>query len=57
MFWGQTTSYSYLPRDTNKYFENDLTITEWLKQYSNEQDDAYVRGFLGRMLFSGDESL
>ena len=57
VFWGQTTSYSYLPRDTNKYFENDLTITEWLKQYSKEQDDAYVRGFLGRMLFSGDESL
>lgn len=57
VFWGQTTSYSYLPLDTNKYFENDLTITEWLKQYSKEQDDAYVRGFLGRMLFSGDESL
>ena len=57
VFWGQTTSYSYLPRDTNKYFENDLTITQWLKQYSKEQDDAYVRGFLGRMLFSGDESL
>ena len=57
VFWGQTTSYSYFPRDTNKYFENDLTITEWLKQYSKEQDDAYVRGFLGRMLFSGDESL
>ena len=57
VFWGQTTSYSYLPRDTNKYFENDLTITEWLKQYSKEQDDSYVRGFLGRMLFSGDESL
>lgn len=57
VFWGQTTSYSYLPRDTTGYFENDLTITEWLKQYSKEQDDAYVRGFLGRMLFSGDESL
>ena len=57
VFWGQTTSYSYLPRDTTGYFENDLTITEWLKQYSKEQDDSYVRGFLGRMLFSGDESL
>ena len=57
VFWGQTTSCSYLPRDTTGYFENDLTITEWLKQYSKEQDDAYVRGFLGRMLFSGDESL
>ena len=56
-FWGQTTSFTYLGRDNNKYFSNDLNITEWLKQYSKEQDDAYVRGFLGRMLFSGDESL
>lgn len=56
-FWGQTTSLSYLGRDNNKYFDNDYNITEWLKQYSKEQDDAYVRGFLGRMLFSGDESL
>ena len=44
-------------RDNNAYFNNDMNITEWLKQYSKEQDDAYVRGFLGRMLFSGDESL
>ncbi len=56
-FWGQTTSFVYLGRDNNKYFNNDYNITEWLKQYSKEQDDAYVRGFLGRMLFSGDESL
>lgn len=56
-FWGQTTSFTYLGRDNNKYFSNNLNITEWLKQYSKEQDDAYVRGFLGRMLFSGDESL
>ena len=56
-FWGQTTSFAYLGRDNNKYFNNDYNITEWLKQYSKEQDDAYVRGFLGRMLFSGDESL
>ncbi|MDE5899118.1 MAG: ATP-binding cassette domain-containing protein [Treponemataceae bacterium] len=56
-FWGQTTSHAYLPRDSSAYFENDLNITDWLKQYSREQDDAYVRGFLGRMLFSGDESL
>ncbi|MCR5172643.1 MAG: ATP-binding cassette domain-containing protein [Treponema sp.] len=56
-FWGQTTSFTYLGRDNNKYFNNDYNITEWLKQYSKEQDDAYVRGFLGRMLFSGDESL
>jgi len=56
-FWGQTTSFTYLGRDNNKYFANDYNITDWLKQYSKEQDDAYVRGFLGRMLFSGDESL
>ncbi len=55
--WGQTTSIAYLGRDNNKYFDNNLNITEWLKQYSKEQDDSYVRGFLGRMLFSGDESL
>ncbi len=56
-FWGQTTSHSYLPRDNSQYFESPCSITDWLKQYSREQDDAYVRGFLGRMLFSGDESL
>ena len=56
-FWGTTTSQTYLPRDNNANFDNDMNITEWLKQYSKEQDDAYVRGFLGRMLFSGDESL
>ena len=56
-FWGQTTSHTYLPRDNSSYFANDYNITDWLKQYSKEQDDAYVRGFLGRMLFSGDESL
>ncbi len=56
-FWGQTTSMTYIARDNNKYFDNDMDITEWLKQFSKEQDDAYVRGFLGRMLFSGDESL
>ena len=46
-----------MPRDNAESFNNDYNITEWLKQYSKEQDDAYVRGFLGRMLFSGDESL
>lgn len=56
-FWGQTTSFTYLPRDNTQYFSCDITITDWLKQYSKEQDDSYVRGFLGRMLFSGDESL
>ncbi len=57
VYWGQTTSHSYLPRDNSSFFENDFNITEWLKQFSKDQDDAYVRGFLGRMIFSGDESL
>lgn len=56
-FWGQTAKFSYLPRDNSAFFENSFNITEWLKQYSPDQNDAYVRGFLGRMLFSGDESL
>ena len=46
-----------MPIDNTEYFDNDLTISDWLRQYSQEQDDAYVRGFLGRMLFTGDDSL
>ncbi len=56
-FWGQTVTSTYMPRDTAQYFDTDANITEWLRQYSPDQDDAYVRGFLGRMLFTGDESL
>ena len=56
-YWGQTISHTYLGLDNAAYFDTDANITEWLRQYSPEQDDAYVRGFLGRMLFSGDESL
>jgi ATPase subunit of ABC transporter with duplicated ATPase domains len=57
VYWGQTAKFTYLGKDNTKFFANDMNITEWLRQYSPEQDDAYVRGFLGRMLFSGDESL
>lgn len=57
VYWGQTTKFTYLGKDNTKFFNNDMNITEWLRQYSPEQDDAYVRGFLGRMLFSGDDSL
>ena len=57
IYWGQTTSFDYLAKDNSDYFNNDLNITDWLRQYSPEQDDGYVRGFLGRMLFTGDESL
>ncbi|MBF9018659.1 MULTISPECIES: ABC-F family ATP-binding cassette domain-containing protein [unclassified Oceanispirochaeta] len=55
--WGVTTSQSYFPKDNTAFFDTDENMTEWLRKYSEEQDDAYVRGFLGRMLFSGDESL
>lgn len=57
VYWGQTTSYSYFPKDNTSWFASDLSITDWLKQYSPDQDDTYVRSFLGRMLFSGDEAL
>ncbi|PIE98021.1 MAG: ABC transporter ATP-binding protein [Treponema sp.] len=57
IYWGQTVSHSYIAKENTALFENDLSITEWLKQFSEEQDDAYVRGFLGRMLFSGDDGL
>jgi ATPase subunit of ABC transporter with duplicated ATPase domains len=56
-YWGQTTAFSYFPRENSAWFDSGLPITDWLKQYSPNQDDTYVRGFLGRMLFSGDEAL
>ncbi|MDR2606792.1 MAG: ATP-binding cassette domain-containing protein [Treponema sp.] len=56
-YWGQTTSVSYFPKDNSSFFGSDLSITEWLRQYSPDQDETYVRSFLGRMLFSGDEAL
>ncbi|CAM3263347.1 ATP-binding cassette domain-containing protein [Streptobacillus felis] len=55
--WGMTTSQSYFPKDNSEYFENvDLSLIDWLRQYSKEQHEEYVRGFLGRMLFSGEEA-
>jgi len=56
-YWGQTVSFSYFPKENSRFFNSDLSITDWLKQYSPDQDDTYVRSFLGRMLFSGDEAL
>jgi ATPase subunit of ABC transporter with duplicated ATPase domains len=56
-YWGQTTAFSYFPKENSSWFNSDLSITDWLKQYSPDQDDTYVRSFLGRMLFSGDEAL
>jgi ATPase subunit of ABC transporter with duplicated ATPase domains len=55
--WGQTTAFSYFPKENAGWFDSALSITDWLKQYSPDQDDTYVRSFLGRMLFSGDEAL
>ena len=56
--WGVTTSQAYLPNDNTEYFEGcDLSLTDWLRQYSKDPDESFVRGFLGRMLFSGEESL
>jgi len=55
--WGQTTSFSYFPKENSAYFSSGLSITDWLRQYSQDKDDTYVRSFLGRMLFSGDEAL
>jgi ATPase subunit of ABC transporter with duplicated ATPase domains len=56
-YWGQTTSFSYFPKENSAYFNSELSITDWLRQYSPDQDETYVRSFLGRMLFSGDEAL
>jgi len=55
--WGASTSKSYCPKDNTKYFDVDLNLIDWLRQYSSEQDENFIRGFLGRMLFSGEESL
>ena len=55
--WGVTTTQSYFPKDNTKDFSQDETIVDWLTQYSDDKDATYVRGFLGRMLFSGDDAL
>ncbi|MBS5957615.1 MULTISPECIES: ABC-F family ATP-binding cassette domain-containing protein [Lacrimispora] len=55
--WGITTSQSYFPKDNTAEFDNDDTIADWLTQYSPEKDATYVRGFLGRMLFAGEDGV
>lgn len=55
--WGTTITNNYFPKDNNYLFESDLSITDWLRQYSKDPDETYVRSFLGRMLFSGEEAL
>ena len=55
--WGVTTKQAYFPKDNTEYFNVDLNLIDWLRQYSKEKEETYIRGFLGRMLFSGEESL
>ena len=55
--WGVTTSQTYFPKDSTAEFDNDLTIADWLTQYSEIKDATYVRGFLGRMLFAGEDGV
>ncbi|MGV8992626.1 MAG: ABC-F family ATP-binding cassette domain-containing protein [Flavobacterium sp.] len=58
--WGITTNQAYLPADNHEYFENDLSLVDWLRQYAKteeERDEVFIRGFLGKMIFSGEEAL
>ncbi|MBR1919999.1 MAG: ATP-binding cassette domain-containing protein [Spirochaetales bacterium] len=55
--WGVTTSLSYFPKDNSRMFDTDMSIADYLQQFSDQDDDTFVRSFLGRMLFTGDEAL
>ncbi|MFE5317385.1 ABC-F family ATP-binding cassette domain-containing protein [Paenibacillus sp. NPDC056579] len=55
--WGVTTTQAYFPKENSAYFNSDMNLVDWLRQYSKDQDESYLRGFLGRMLFSGEEAL
>lgn len=55
--WGQTITTSYLPLDSDKYFTGDENLVDWLSQFSNDTSEIYIKGFLGKMLFSGEEVL
>ncbi|MDX5418180.1 MAG: ATP-binding cassette domain-containing protein [Hymenobacteraceae bacterium] len=55
--WGTTITSSFFPKDNAEFFDTDLNLVDWLRQYSVEKDESFIRGFLGRMLFSGEESL
>ena len=57
IIWGTTITNNYFPKDNNYLFQSNLSITDWLRQYSKDPDETYVRSFLGRMLFSGEEAL
>jgi len=55
--WGSTITKSYLPNENHKFFSDDMNLVDWLRQYSTEKDETYIRGFLGKMLFTGEETL
>lgn len=55
--WGQTITTSYLPLESDKFFDNDYNLVDWLSQYSNDTSEIYLKGFLGKMLFSGEDVL
>ncbi|RDV13928.1 ATP-binding cassette domain-containing protein [Pontibacter diazotrophicus] len=55
--WGTTITASLFPKDNQEFFDTNLNLVDWLRQYSTEKDESFIRGFLGRMLFSGEESL
>jgi len=55
--WGVTCTKSYFPKENSSYFDTDMRLIDWLRQYSEEKEETFIRGFLGRMLFSGEESL
>ena len=57
LIWGTTITNTYFPKDNNYLFNEDETLVEWLRKYSKDPDETYIRGFLGRMLFSGEEAL
>ena len=58
--WGVTTTQAYLPLDNAAYFDNDMSLVDWLRQYAQteeEREEVHIRGFLGKMIFSGEEAL
>jgi ATPase subunit of ABC transporter with duplicated ATPase domains len=55
--WGVTTTQAYFPKDNTEYFQSDVILLDWLRQFSKDPDESFIRGFLGRMLFSGEEAL
>ena len=55
--WGSTTKLAYFPKDNSDFFDADINLIDWLRRYSKEKEETYIRGFLGRMLFSGEETL